>query len=127
MFGPHAIGTERFPTVTSGSSFTQVAGAILQKQARLQNPDKDEVGGSTPPRPTKPALTSGTPSFFLDSADFYASLVSDERRRVPPLSLSPNGRLTSTCAAFAAPPDACAQSHSGRRAHYFGLTLTRPG
>jgi SAM-dependent methyltransferase len=27
--------------------------------------------------------------FFLDPADFYASLVSDERRRVPPLSLSP--------------------------------------
>jgi hypothetical protein len=42
-FGPHAIGTERFATVPSGASFAQVAGALLGKQARLQNPDKDEV------------------------------------------------------------------------------------
>jgi hypothetical protein len=42
QLGPHAIGTERFPTVSSGSSFTQVAGVILGKQARVQNPDKDE-------------------------------------------------------------------------------------
>src|SRR5215218_10904596 len=42
-FGPHAIGTQRFATVSSGRSFAQVAGAILRKQARGQNPDKDEV------------------------------------------------------------------------------------
>jgi hypothetical protein len=30
----------------------QVADAILRKQARVQNPDKDEVPGSSPPRPT---------------------------------------------------------------------------
>jgi hypothetical protein len=51
-FGPHAIGAERLPTVSSGRSFAQVAGATLRKQARGQNPDKDEVGGSSPPRPT---------------------------------------------------------------------------
>ena len=28
-FGPHAIGTERFGAVSSGTSFAQVAGAIL--------------------------------------------------------------------------------------------------
>jgi hypothetical protein len=42
-FGPHAIGAERFATVSSGTSFAQVVGAILHKQARVQNPDKDEV------------------------------------------------------------------------------------
>jgi hypothetical protein len=42
-FGPHALGTERFPTVTSGTSFAQVTGAILREHARAQNPDKDEV------------------------------------------------------------------------------------
>ena len=51
-FGPHAIGAERFATVSSGSSFAQVAGAILRKQARVQNPDKAEVPGSSPGRPT---------------------------------------------------------------------------
>jgi hypothetical protein len=39
-FGPHAIGTERFTAVSNGASFAQVAAAILQKQARVQNPDK---------------------------------------------------------------------------------------
>ena len=39
--GPRAIGTERFTAVSSGASFTQVAGAILQKQGRVQNPDRD--------------------------------------------------------------------------------------
>jgi hypothetical protein len=43
-FGPHAIGTERFATVSSGPSFAQLAGPILEKQDRVQNPDKDEVG-----------------------------------------------------------------------------------
>jgi hypothetical protein len=45
MFGPHPIGTERFVAVCSGASFAQVAGAILGKQDRVQNPDKDEVSG----------------------------------------------------------------------------------
>jgi hypothetical protein len=45
-------GSQRSPSVSSGRSFAQVADAILRKQARGQNPDKDEVGGSTPPRPT---------------------------------------------------------------------------
>jgi hypothetical protein len=39
-FGPHAIGVERFATVSSGPSFVQVAGGILGKQARVENPDK---------------------------------------------------------------------------------------
>ena len=42
-FGPHAIGAERFATVSSGASFAQVAGGILGKQACAENPDKDEV------------------------------------------------------------------------------------
>ena len=42
-FGPHSIGTEPFATVSSGASSAQVATAILQKQARAQNPDKDAV------------------------------------------------------------------------------------
>ena len=44
-FGPHAIGTERFATVSSGASFAQLAGGILGKRACGQNPDKDEVSG----------------------------------------------------------------------------------
>jgi hypothetical protein len=39
-FGPHAIGAERFATVSSGASFAQMEGAILGKQARLENPGK---------------------------------------------------------------------------------------
>jgi hypothetical protein len=50
-FGPHPIGSKRFATVSSGLQ-RQVAGAILRKQARGQNPDKDEVPGSSPGRPT---------------------------------------------------------------------------
>jgi hypothetical protein len=42
-FGPQSIGPERFTTVSSGISFAQVAVAILQKQALVQNPDKDEL------------------------------------------------------------------------------------
>ena len=38
-------GSQRSPAVPSGRSFAQVAGAILRKQARGQNPDKDEVSG----------------------------------------------------------------------------------
>jgi hypothetical protein len=40
-FDPQAIGTERLATVSNGTSFALVAGAILEKQARVQNPDKD--------------------------------------------------------------------------------------
>ena len=40
MFGPHAIGTERFLAVSSGASFAQVAGAILGKQAVVQISDR---------------------------------------------------------------------------------------
>jgi hypothetical protein len=43
MFGPHATGAERFVVVSSGPSLAQVAGAILGEQARVENPDKDEV------------------------------------------------------------------------------------
>jgi hypothetical protein len=42
-FGPHAIGTQRFPTVSSSTSFAQATGAILGKRAYGQNPDKDEI------------------------------------------------------------------------------------
>src|SRR4029453_3478237 len=37
--GPHAIGPERFATVSSGASFAQVAGVILRKQVPVENPD----------------------------------------------------------------------------------------
>jgi hypothetical protein len=36
-------GSQRSPAVSSGRSFAQVAGAILGKQARGQNPDKDAL------------------------------------------------------------------------------------
>ena len=39
--GPHAIGAEQLLTVSSDTPFAQVAGAILQKLSRVQNPDKD--------------------------------------------------------------------------------------
>jgi hypothetical protein len=42
MVGPQSIGTERFVAVSSGISFAQVAVAILQKLALVQNPDKEE-------------------------------------------------------------------------------------
>jgi len=58
-FGPHPIGTERFPTVSSGTLFAQVAGAILQKQARGQNPDKDEVRGPDESRSLRGARRTG--------------------------------------------------------------------
>ena len=44
-FGPHAIGYERFVAVSSGTSFAQGARAILQEQARVQNPDKTAMAG----------------------------------------------------------------------------------
>ena len=37
-------GSQRSPAVSSGRSLAQVAGAILRKQARGQNPDKDGAG-----------------------------------------------------------------------------------
>jgi hypothetical protein len=39
-------GSQRSPTVSSSRSFAQVAGAILRKQARGQNPDKDALLGA---------------------------------------------------------------------------------
>jgi hypothetical protein len=42
-FGPHAIGAERFTTVSSGTSFAQVAGAIQEKQTHVQISDKDAL------------------------------------------------------------------------------------
>jgi hypothetical protein len=60
-FGPHAIGAERFVAVSSGTSFAQVAGAILGKQGCVPNPDKDEVlrfrlASSRRPSPTQPVV-----------------------------------------------------------------------
>jgi len=43
-FGPHAIGTERFPAVTSGTSFRRCDPG---EHALVQNPDKDEAPGSS--------------------------------------------------------------------------------
>ena len=47
--GPRLVHTpsepsssQRSPVVSSARSFAQVAGAILQKQTPVQNPDKDE-------------------------------------------------------------------------------------
>jgi hypothetical protein len=35
-FGPHCIGIERFPAVTNGTSFVQVAGRSWGEQARVR-------------------------------------------------------------------------------------------
>src|SRR4029450_1976483 len=56
-FGPHAIGTERFATVSSGPSFAQVVGAILGKQAPVQNPDKGAVPSRSSDRVTHRTVT----------------------------------------------------------------------
>jgi len=45
-------GSQRSRAVSISKSFAQVEGAILGKRACGQNPDKDEAGGSSPPRPT---------------------------------------------------------------------------
>ena len=58
-FGPHPIGCERFLTVSNGTSFAQATAAILRKQSLGQNPDKDEVPGSSPGRSTTPELQRG--------------------------------------------------------------------
>jgi hypothetical protein len=42
-FGPHAIGAERFITVSSGTSSALVSHSILRKQSRVENPDQDAV------------------------------------------------------------------------------------
>jgi hypothetical protein len=95
-FGPHAIGAERFVAVCSGASFAQVAGAILQKQARVQNPDKDEVP-NLPGQPPLPRFRKGTgASCLLDfrhricygargQDGFRDATREEERRRAPHL------------------------------------------
>ena len=45
-------GSQRSSAGSNGRSFAQLVGAILRKQAQGQNPDKDEVPGSSPGRPT---------------------------------------------------------------------------
>jgi hypothetical protein len=70
--GPHAIGAERFLALSSGTSFAQVAGAILGKRARGQNPDK--AAGSSPARPTKQPLTSGNAAGLEDCVDSHGSV-----------------------------------------------------
>ena len=59
-FGPQSIGPQRSPAVSSGTSFAQVPGAILEKQARVQNPDKDEVPGPRPAEDGRQQRTSAT-------------------------------------------------------------------
>ena len=58
-FGPHAIGAERFTTAFIDTSSAQLGAVIQGKQARVENPDKDEAAGSSPARPTTPGLTCG--------------------------------------------------------------------
>jgi hypothetical protein len=58
-FGPHAIGAQRFVAVSSGAQFVQVTGAILGEQTRVQNPDKEEVPGSSPGRPANLPVGDG--------------------------------------------------------------------
>jgi hypothetical protein len=49
--GPHAIGAQRFTTVSCGTSFAQVAGAVQDKQARVENPERMRplAAGLAPP------------------------------------------------------------------------------
>ena len=56
-FGPHAIGTERFATVSSDASLRR-SQLRSWKQAPVQNPDKDEGAGPSPARPTNRFVTS---------------------------------------------------------------------
>ena len=52
----HHIGAERSATLSSGTSFAQVAGVILCKQSRVENPETDEVSSpvSVIDRPCRP-------------------------------------------------------------------------
>ena len=61
-FGPHAIGVQRFPTVSNGLQRHVVRAGHRCNPGETslgQNPDKDEGAGSSPARPTVPALTCG--------------------------------------------------------------------
>jgi hypothetical protein len=58
-------------------------------------PDKDEVGGSSPPRPTIRPLTSGNAPQPLELSQLL--LISKESTRVEPFQ-QPHGSLTSTFA-----------------------------
>jgi hypothetical protein len=80
-------GSQRSPAVSSGRSFAQVAGAILRKQARGQNPDKDEAAGSSPARPTTPGLTCGNACRWSPSmaVTFMRPLRTAVRERIPAL------------------------------------------
>jgi hypothetical protein len=68
-------GSQRSPAVSSGRSFAQVAGAILRKQARGQNPDKDELPGQTG---LAAATARPAPGGGLPHAEYEATL----RRRI---------------------------------------------
>jgi hypothetical protein len=72
--GPHPIGTQRFATVSSGTAFAQVAGAILRKQARVQISDKDEVPSSRPATDGRPI---GSSHEFTGGAQVDAPLRQD--------------------------------------------------
>jgi hypothetical protein len=61
-FGPHAIGPERFATVSSGTSLAQVAGTILGKQTEVENPEKHEVPGSSLGSPANHFRSSRPPA-----------------------------------------------------------------
>jgi hypothetical protein len=56
MFGPHPSGAERFATVASGTSFAQVAGAILRNRAawrtliRMRSARQSVIGLAVPGR-----------------------------------------------------------------------------
>jgi hypothetical protein len=64
--GPHPIGAERFVAVASGTSFAQVAGANLGKQAQAQISDKDALyAGARPvglPEPCRPPVMRSDPA-----------------------------------------------------------------
>jgi hypothetical protein len=77
-------GSQQSPAVSSGSSFGQVAGAILRKQARGQNPDKDEVPGSSPGSPANHSRSSRPPG-----RSSTVVLAARLPRFMPPTSRSP--------------------------------------
>src|SRR5215211_6501083 len=72
-------GSQRSPAVSSGRSFAQVAGAILRKKARGQNPDKDEVPGSSPGRPTTTPWPAETLVIYVSGTGPDGRIAHEER------------------------------------------------
>jgi hypothetical protein len=79
--------------------------------------DKDEGGGSTPPRPTIRPLASGNAAQPLALSRFL--LISKESTGAGPLSAVSWRSDQHVCEPLGSLPGCPTRLHSGRRAHYF--------